>query len=384
MIKTGLVGRAEKQKGRLTDALLKSVNLEVERRPRDFTSQRELSASSLSAIDLFSGAGGLSLGLKLANVNVVAALDNSHTAIETHALNFPGTLHIVDDAGKVNFKSFRHIDIVAGGPPCQPFSVSGKQLGENDSRDLVPTFIHAVDQIKPKAFLMENVAGLNTPRFRPYLERQIASLRKLGYSVFAKVLDAADYGVAQHRLRLFVIGLRGRRSFEFPAPTHGPNAKRPFVTASDVLSNCPDDQANTAKVVYAKNPVLRRQWNAGMLLNGKGRPIDLDSPAFTIPATAGGNRTHILDPNGVLKAYHSHLIAGGKARAGIVPGCRRLTIRESARIQSFPDAFVFTGPKSKQYSQVGNAVPPRLAEAVVRAIVLEISQELATTSGREQ
>jgi DNA (cytosine-5)-methyltransferase 1 len=125
--------------------------------------------------------------------------------------------------------------------------------------------------------------------------------------------------------------------------------------------------------VYAKNPVLRKQWNAGMLLNGKGRPLDMDQPAFTIPATAGGNRTHIIDPAGTLRAYHAELRAGGAARKGTVPGARRLTIRESARIQTFPDDFNFVGPKSKQYSQVGNAVPPGLAEAVARALVHAIS-----------
>jgi DNA (cytosine-5)-methyltransferase 1 len=327
----------------------------------------------LTAIDLFAGAGGLSLGLKQAGVHVVAALDNSVDAIETHALNFPGTLHIVDDANNVNFESFKRIDIVAGGPPCQPFSVSGKQLGEQDTRDLVPLFIRAVDQMQPRAFLMENVGGLTTTRFRPYLEKQVEALRRLGYDVSVAVLDAADYGVAQHRERLFVVGIRGGKKFRFPEPTHGPRGSQPYVAVRRVLEGCPVDEANTAKVVYAKNPVLRKQWNAGMLLNGKGRPLDMDQPAFTIPATAGGNRTHIVDTAGTLRAYHAELQAGGKARKGMVPGTRRLTVRESARIQSFPDAFTFVGAKSKQYSQVGNAVPPGLAEAVARALVHALS-----------
>lgn len=333
------------------------------------------SSGALNAIDLFAGAGGLSLGLKLAGVNVAAALDNSSDALATHALNFSNSIHVVDDATGVDFSSFKGIDIVAGGPPCQPFSVSGKQLGEKDSRDLVPTFLRAVEEIRPKAFLMENVAGLNSPRFRPYLDRQIEGFRSLGYAVVDGVLDSADFGVAQHRLRLFVVGIRGDRAFELPTPTHGPTTRKPYVSAKMALRDCPDDEPNTAKVVYCKNPVLRRQWNAGMLLNGKGRPLDLDQPAFTIPATAGGNRTHILDPTGVLRAYHRHLVDGGKPRVGMVPNCRRLTVRESARIQSFPDDFVFVGAKSKQYSQVGNAVPPKLAEAVVRAIVGFISKK---------
>jgi DNA (cytosine-5)-methyltransferase 1 len=325
--------------------------------------------ASLSAIDLFAGAGGLSLGLKMSGLNVVAALDSSLEAIETHASNFPETLHIVDDARRVAFKSFKKIDVVAGGPPCQPFSVSGKQLGEQDSRDLVPLFILALRDMKPSAFIMENVAGLATERFKPYLFRQIDEMRRLGYKVNMTVLDAADYGVPQRRERLFVVGTREGVQFEFPEPTHGTGRPKPYMTVRHALNNCPTDEPNTAKVVYAKNPIVRKQWNAGMLLNGKGRPLDLDQPSFTIPATAGGNRTHIIDTNDTLRQYHAHLLAGGSPRKGVVTGARRLTVRESARIQTFPDWFVFTGARSKRYSQIGNAVPPVLAAAVAAALV---------------
>jgi len=324
--------------------------------------------TGLSAIDLFAGAGGLSLGIKMSGINVVAALDNSVEAIETHAVNFPETLHIVDDARRVPYKSFKRIDIVAGGPPCQPFSVSGKQLGEQDARDLVPLFIRTLQEIKPSAFIMENVAGLATERFRPYLLRQADAMKSLGYQVKMTVLDAADYGVPQRRERLFVVGTRGGIDFEFPEPTHGPGRRKRHMTVRDALSNCPTDEPNTAKVVYAKNPIIRKQWNAGMLLNGKGRPLDLDQPSFTIPATAGGNRTHIIDVDDTLRRYHAHLLAGGSPRTGIVAGARRITVRESARIQTFPDWFVFTGARSKQYSQIGNAVPPMLAAAVAAAL----------------
>jgi len=329
--------------------------------------------TGLSAIDLFAGAGGLSLGMKISGLNVVAALDNSADAIETHAVNFPETLHIVDDAHRVPYKSFKRIDVVAGGPPCQPFSVSGKQLGEQDARDLVPLFIRALREMRPSAFIMENVAGLASERFKPYLLRQIDEMRLLGYQVKKTVLDAADYGVPQRRERLFVVGTREGIQFDFPEPTHGPNRGKPHMTVRDALNNCPTDEPNTAKVVYAKNPIIRKQWNAGMLLNGKGRPLDLDQPSFTIPATAGGNRTHIIDTNDTLRQYHAHLLAGGAPRKDLVTGARRLTVRESARIQTFPDWFVFTGARSKRYSQIGNAVPPVLAAAVAAALVKSLT-----------
>ena len=171
----------------------------------------------------------------------------------------------------------------------------------------------------------------------------------------------------QNRRRLFIVGLPPGINYDFPTPTHG-TAECPFATVRGALLDAPADEANTAKVVYAKNPVLRRSPFAGMLLNGKGRPLNLDAPSNTIPATAGGNRTHVLDPDGVLTAYHKGLLRGDAARTGLVPGCRRLTVRESARLQTFPDWFEIKGRKSQQYAQVGNAVPPMLAKVVAASI----------------
>ncbi len=105
-----------------------------------------------------------------------------------------------------------------------------------------------------------------------------------------------------------------------------------------------------------------------MLINGQGRPLNPDKPSLTVPASAGGNRTHIIDPLSTLSEYHQYLLQGGPPRTGEVVGVRRLTLRESARLQSFPDNYIFTGPKSRQYSQIGNAVPPLLAKAVGEAI----------------
>jgi DNA (cytosine-5)-methyltransferase 1 len=324
---------------------------------------------NLSVVDLFAGAGGLSLGLSMAGWRVRCAIEQSADFIATHRVNMPDAEHLCADVREIDFRQFAPLGLLVGGPPCQPFSVSGKQLGSQDERDMVPEFVRAVKQASPTFFLMENVAGLTTPRFLPYLHGHIARLEGLGYDVHWKVLDAADYGVPQKRLRLFVIGTPRGCSFAFPKPSHGPNGRRPYVTVRECLEGCPADAPNVAKVVYAKNPILRRSPYAGMLLNGKGRPLNLNAPSKTIPATAGGNRTHILDRGGVLRKYHSHLMAGGKPRSGEVEGCRRLTVRESARIQTFPDAFQFTGKKSQQYCQVGNAVPPQLAKAVGAAIL---------------
>lgn len=321
------------------------------------------------AIDLFAGAGGLSIGLKMSGWDVRVAVEYEASAVETHRRNMPDVIHLCDDIRDIDFVEYAgKIDLVAGGPPCQPFSVSGKQLGKLDARDMVPEFVRVVREVRPTAFLLENVQGLTLTRFMPYLQERINDLKNLGYEVHWQVLNAADYGVPQNRRRLFVIGVPPGTKFEFPKPTHGPNGEQRYRTVADALAGCMTSDANRAKVVYAKNPILRRSAYAGMLLNGKGRPLNMNAPSHTIPATAGGNRTHILDPQGVLLAYHKELLSGGLARQGEVVGCSRLTVSQSARLQTFPDWFEFVGRKNQQYAQIGNAVPPDLAATVGRAL----------------
>ena len=321
------------------------------------------------AIDLFSGAGGLSLGLTQAGWRIEAAVEFDADALATHRANMPEAHHIGEDVRTVDFRQFEGIGLVAGGPPCQPFSVSGHQRGREDERDMVPQFVRAVREARPTCFLMENVHGLATKRFQAYLNERLAELQSLGYDVHTNVLNAADYGVPQRRLRLFVVGVPKGQPFSFPAPSHGPGRAHPRRTVREALSNVVSEAPNRAKVVYCKNPILRPSPYAGMLLNGKGRPLNLDGPSHTIPATAGGNRTHILDPEGVLLEYHRLLRAGGAPRAGLVPECRRLSVRESAALQTFPSDFAFTGRTSRQYSQIGNAVPVLLARRVGEAIL---------------
>jgi DNA (cytosine-5)-methyltransferase 1 len=332
------------------------------------------------AIDLFAGAGGLSLGLKMAGWDVRVAVEYDATAVETHRKNMPDVLHLCDDIRDIDFTGYKgNIDLVVGGPPCQPFSVSGKQLGKLDVRDMVPEFVRVVREVRPKAFLMENVKGLTSSRFLPYLLSRIEELKEIGYAVYWQVLNAADYGIAQNRHRLFVIGVPIGTKFNFPAPTHGPGRDKKYYSVSEALIDCPTDEPNRAKVVFCKNPILRKSPYAGMLLNGKGRPINMNGPSHTIPASAGGNRTHILDPNGVLLNYHTHLIKGGKPTAGEVEGCSRLTVNQSARLQTFPDWFEFVGRKNQHYAQIGNAVPPEFAAIVAKALLNAMNNKTDAT-----
>lgn len=319
------------------------------------------------AVDLFSGAGGLSLGLKQAGWSTLLACEFDAAAAATYRANFENEV-ICQDIREIDWSSLvGKVDLVAGGPPCQPFSVAGNQRASADSRDMLPEFVRAVRQIRPALFLMENVAGLVSSRNSTYFAGKVKELSRLGYEVSWAVLDASDYGVPQSRKRVIVLGSRQGR-VSHPEATHGPGKVR-RVPSGTVVGTEPAGLPNHAITTYAANPVLRPSPWAGMLVNGGGRPVNLEEPSPTIPASAGGNRTHIVDPLGVLRDYHAHLIAGGAPRSGVVQGVRRLTVQESARLQTFPDSFHFVGKPSAKYRQIGNAVPPKLGEAVGRCLL---------------
>ncbi len=304
----------------------------------------------------------------MAGWNALVASDFDAAACATYRKNFQHVDVIQGDVRQVDWSSLRgKVDLVAGGPPCQPFSVAGNQKANQDERDMLPEFVRAVREVRPKLLLMENVAGLTTAKNLPYLERKLDELRELGYEVNYRVLNSADFGVAQERLRVIILGSLISMP-DFPKATHGTKSK-PYVSALNALLDVPSDEPNRAIVTYAKNPIIRPSPWAGMLVNGGGRPINMAKPSQTIPASAGGNRTHIIDTEGVLLDYHAELIAGGKPRQGLVPNVRRLTVRESARIQSFPDLFTFCGQKSAVYRQIGNAVPPLLGKAIGKALL---------------
>ncbi len=322
-------------------------------------------------IDLFCGAGGLSLGLEAAGLTCVAAVEMNRDACETFALrHIHAAIHDVPIQA-VDFKRYRGIPLLVGGPPCQPFSAGGKGLASEDTRDMIPQFVRAVKEAQPEVFLMENVPGLAGPTHREYLEHSLEKLTKLGYKLCVELVNAAEYGVPQKRRRLIVVGVRnGKPDFSFPAPTHGPKGKKAFVAAGTVLSKVDSiESVNDSKVVFAKRPDLRPSPYDGHLFNGGGRAIDLSAPSHTILASAGGNKTHFLDLQSEVPEYHKHLMSGGKPRIGYLSGGRRLSVEESAALQTFPKGMRFTGSRSSQYAQVGNAVPPGLSKVLGKALL---------------
>jgi DNA (cytosine-5)-methyltransferase 1 len=323
---------------------------------------------TLSSLDLFTGAGGLTLGLHDAGFRPQLAVELNADACETFRGVLPKVPLEPKPIGGFDFRRFEGIDLVAGGPPCQPFSSGGKGLAAGDRRDMIPEFIRAVEQARPRAFLMENVPALFGSTHTTYLDRVIRRLSALGYDLTTGVLNAAEHGVPQKRRRGFIVGLR-HGHFQFPKPTHGPRGSQPFVPAGAVIArDAVRGEPNESKVFYAKNPDLRPSPYDGQLFNGGGRPIDLSAPCHTILASAGGNKTHFVDTFERVPEYHAHLARGGKPRAGTLDGGRRLTPEESALLQTFPPDMVFRGSRSSRYMQIGNAVPPVLARALGEAL----------------
>jgi len=325
-----------------------------------------------TAIDLFAGAGGLSLGAERAGLRVVAAAESDADALATFAgLHTNSRPELLD--GDINGRSFVRfegdVDFIIGGPPCQPYSHGGLRRGELDLRDGIPAFIRVVEEVRPRAFLMENVPGLATGSSRLVLETTLRALRSLGYVVEYRVLRAADFGVAQRRQRLFVQGvLEGEP--RWPRRSHGEDGEQPWVTAGTLLDPAvPIGEPNASSVTYARAPDLRPSPWDGHLFNGGGRPINPQGLAPTLLASMGGNKTPWLDGGSVVPEYHEHLRNGGRPRSGVVEGARRITVEEAALLQGFPLETVWHGRRSSQYRQIGNAVPVALAQAVAGALV---------------
>ena len=343
----------------------------------------------MTAISLFSGAGGLDVGFEKAGFETVFANEFDHDAAEAWRANRPqfanvmveGDIH--DHIGEL--AKFKGVDVLFGGPPCQGFSVAGK-MDPNDVRSqLVWIFMDAVEIVHPKVFVMENVAALGTlDKWKSVRDGIVERGQALGYSVSYKVHHTPDYGVPENRDRIIVIGVSNeigdttRFYDKLSLFKSSPMTAREVILTAGEFGTNENPQTCTANVTLASRPVMRRSPYAGMLVNGAGRPIDLNGIAPTLPASMGGNKTPIVDevslhdagiPNW-FETYHAGLISGTiKPGEMSVPATiRRLTIKECAAIQTFPVGYVFSGKKTKQYKQIGNAVPCKFAEAVAASV----------------
>jgi DNA (cytosine-5)-methyltransferase 1 len=340
-----------------------------------------------TAIDLFSGCGGLSTGLLDAGYRVLLGIDNDAPSIETFDYNHSyrggagllGDVQKLTGAGILEAAGVRNLDLLAGGPPCQPFSIAGKRLGLADPRGhLIGEFVRLVAEIMPRAVVFENVPAVATAHEGKVLGDFVASLESLGYGVRSGVLLAASYGVPQNRKRLFALGIRDVETFSYPpAPTHGQAGSlfvEPFVTASDALWDLPDVTDVAAESIANHEPTdhtekMIRAFE--QLQPGRREPgsyhdrLHPDRPSYTL--RAGSGNFSPLRP--VHYKFH-----------------RVVSVRESARLQGFEDSFVWPDkiPRLQQYRQVGNAVPPPLARAVgehLAALIADWTLDPALTVG---
>lgn len=341
----------------------------------------------MNALTLYSGAGGLDIGLKKAGFQVKWANDFNKNACETYKHNLGDHIvhgDIYDYMDEIRgFKG--SIDLVAGGPPCQGFSVAGKMNPDDPRSKHVWTFTDIVEMLSPKAFIMENVKALGTlEKWKPLRDALLKKFRSMGYSTSFVVLNASEFNTPQARFRVFFIGFKGNgkiipdlEKMLLPYKKYGQTV-REALSVLDRAGTGNNSNICKAKITIAPNPVLRRSPFAGMLFNGLGRPVKLDGYCSTLPASMGGNKTPIIDEmelyeneEGWVQNYHSNILNGGKPMdfQEAPARLRRLTPKEAAIIQTFPFEYEFKGSQSSQYSQIGNAVPCNLGYAVSKMVM---------------
>lgn len=388
-----------------------------------------MTQSPLKMIDLFSGAGGLSEGLRQSGFHSLYANEIMKTYSETYALNHPDTIMDQRDIRIVDAQAIRlqlnlekgELDLVAGGPPCQGFSINAPIRSSGDARNhLFKEFIRFVDEFEPKAVLIENVPGLVSFENGMTLQAILDELENHGYYADVRILYAPHYGVPQTRWRTVIIGLKDNQHINnaFPQPEYDAPLRVNFtshfdgkniiafpktdilqqhISVKDAVSDLPalkNGETGDLCKKYIIKPMnkfqeIMRQGSDGVYNHEAARlsKINMDRLAY-IPA--GGNWTNIpihLLPKGMQRARKSdHTKRYGRVHpeglaSTILTKCdphwgayfhyeqdRTFTVREAARIQTFPDHFIFTGSRVEQYEQVGNAVPPFLAAAIGHAL----------------
>lgn len=312
----------------------------------------------MRSIEFCAGAGGQALGLEMAGFKHEALVEIEPDFAKTLRLNRPLWDVRTADMNQFDGRPFKGVDLLAGGLPCPPFSVAGKQLGENDERNLFPAALRLVDEIQPKAVMIENVRGFLSPVFEEYRLFLRKEFAKLGYHVDWRLLNSSDFGVPQLRPRVVIVALRKSlvEAFDWP----------------EVLPHNPPMVGEVLKDLMAANGwVGTDRWAK--------QANDI------APTIVGGSKKHggpDLGPTRARKAWAA-LGVEGRSLADEAPqpdfcGMPRLTVRMVARLQGFPDDWQFYGRKTTAYRQVGNAFPPPVARAVAKRIEIALRANRAT------
>ncbi len=348
-------------------------------------------AKKLTCLDFFCGCGGLSKGFEQAGYKILAGIDFDQSALNTFELNHKGAKGLRLDLFKrdeafaeidacINGKK---VDVIIGGPPCQGFSLTGPRNFNDKRNQLYLSVIEAVKRYCPRAFMIENVPGMATLYKGAIKDEILRRFRELGYDVSCKILCAADYGVPQIRKRLIFVGISDScRAFEFPKPLFDPEH---YITCEQAISDLPslENELGAEESDYESDPQTpfqREMRGKCSVLHNHTAIAHKDFVKEVISLVPDGGNYKDLPP-GVGDSRKFNMAwtryASNKPSRTIDTGHRNNfhykwnrcpTVRESARLQSFPDDFVFTGNKTQQNRQVGNAVPVLLARAVANAI----------------
>lgn len=303
-----------------------------------------------TVVEICTGGGGQALGLELAGFEMLAAVEIEPKYCATLRLNRPNWNIIQADVRNISGNKFIGADLFAGGVPCPPFSIAGKQLGKMDDRDMFPEALRLIREINPKAVLLENVPGFASEKFSEYRNSLMNKLKKMGYVPDWRILHASNYGVPQLRPRFVLVALKAEYAIHFCWPE--PIGE--FPTVGSVLFD----------LMAAKG------WKGAANWSSKANSI--------APTLVGGSLKHGGPDLGPTRARRQWELLGvdGRSIADAAPDSRfpanrlpRLTTRMAARIQGFPDAWQFAGKKTAAYRQIGNAFPPPVAEAVGSAIM---------------
>ena len=350
-----------------------------------------------TCIDLFSGAGGLSKGFLDAGYDVILGVDNDDAALKTFKANHPGSevmnLDLFDHSNIseiVRFVNDRRIDldVLVGGPPCQGFSYGGK-MEINDKRNfLYLAMVKLTEELRPRVVVLENVLAMIESRGGLGAKRVVDDFSKIGYKMTPRVLFAPDYGVPQIRRRVVFVGLRDSDAvFEFPKPTL---TEDQYVTCEQAISDLPTLQTEDGEIIrgetvqeYRTDPVTDFQRlmrkNSSKVYNHIGCiPIEKTRKMIAL-VPEGKNYLALPEEYRSQYKYHEALTRYHSKKPSLTINTghrshfhykynRIPTVRESARLQTFPDNFVFYGNQSQQYKQVGNAVPPMLAQVLAEKI----------------
>jgi DNA (cytosine-5)-methyltransferase 1 len=314
------------------------------------------------SLELCAGAGGQALGLEHAGFHHVALVENDPAACNTLRLNRPNWTVFEKDLNHFDGRLYRGVDLVAGGFPCPPFSVAGKQLGAADERDLFPAGLRVIEEVRPKAVMIENVRGILAPAFLDYRAWVDQQLTKLGYVTGWRLLNAADFGVPQLRPRVVIVAIAKNYSDRFDWPKYRSSPPTVGEALFDLMSS--------------------RGWRGAAEWRRRANNI--------APTVVGGSKKHggpDLGPTRARQAW-AELGVDGLGIAEFPPeedfeGNPRLTVRMVARLQGFPDSWGLWGRKTAAYRQVGNAFPPPVAFAVAGAISRAITMSGARQRDRE-